>query len=144
MHPIERVLNTMEGKPVDRVPTFCAGMEDRTYNDVLGKPLISTEMRLKIPLMRYVLDKWGPSISKTFFQPEVRETMVKRTRASVELGFDAVWSLLEEGFIVIDSRTMKRFTGGIYNLEPDGYGNMTYMYRGPTFQSREDFESWPY
>jgi hypothetical protein len=144
MHPIERVLNTMEGKPVDRVPTFCAGMEDRTYNEVLGKPFISTEAQLKNPLMRYILDKWGPSISKTFFKPVLRKTMEKRTGASVELGFDAVWSILDETFIVIDAKTMVRFSGSVYNIQPDGYGNMTYMYREPGIKSREDFEAWPY
>jgi hypothetical protein len=51
MHAIERTLNALEGKPTDRVPTFCAGMEDRTYNEVLGKPLISMETRLNNPLV---------------------------------------------------------------------------------------------
>jgi len=34
--PTERIIRTLEGKPVDRVPTFCAGLEDRTFNEVLG------------------------------------------------------------------------------------------------------------
>lgn len=144
MDSIERVLRTLEGKPVDRVPTFCAGMEDRTYNEVLGKPLISTEAIMKNPLAKFALDKWGPVISNSFFRPVVRDTMEKRTKASVELGFDAVWSILDETFIVLDHKTMARFNGSIYNLQPDGFGNMTYMYRSPAFKKPEDFDAWPY
>jgi uroporphyrinogen decarboxylase len=144
MHPIERVLNTMEGKPVDRVPTFCAMVEDRTFNEVLGKPLIPQEKLMRNPLARFILDRWGPKLPKRVFQAEVNRALEKRIRAQVELDFDSVWAILEESFIVIDSKTMVRFTGSIFNLQPDGYGNMTYMYRGPAFKSREDFESWPY
>ncbi|MCX5850452.1 MAG: hypothetical protein NT072_00105 [Deltaproteobacteria bacterium] len=144
MNPIERVLKTMEGKPVDRVPTFCAMVEDRTFNEVLGKPLISQEKLMRNPLARFILDRWGRKLPKLVFQGEVNRALEKRIRAQVELGFDSVWAILEGSFIVIDSKTMVRFTGSIFNLQPDGYGNMTYMYRGPAFKSRDDFESWPY
>ena len=144
MHAIERILNTLEGKPVDRVPTFCAMVEDRTFNEVLGKPLISQETLLKNPLSRFFLDRWGTRLTKLVFQPEVNRALEKRIKAQVELGFDAVWAFLDETFVVLDSKTMARFTGSIFNLQPDGFGNMTYMYRGPGIKSREDFESWPY
>ena len=41
MNPTERVMHTFEGKPVDRVPTFCAMLEDRTFNEVLGSRGVS-------------------------------------------------------------------------------------------------------
>ena len=69
MHAIERVLNTLDGKPVDRVPTFCAMVEDRTFNEVLGKPIISQELLLSNPVSRFVLDKWGPQIQTHFSPP---------------------------------------------------------------------------
>ncbi len=144
MHPIERVLNTMEGKPVDRVPTFCAMVEDRTFNEVLGKPLIPQEKLMRNPLARFILDRWGPKLPKRVFQAEVNRALEKRIRAQVELDFDSVWAILEGTFIVIDSKTMVRFSGSVYNIQPDGYGNMTYMYREPGIKSREDFEAWPY
>jgi uroporphyrinogen decarboxylase len=70
--------------------------------------------------------------------------MEKRIRAQVELGFDSVWAILEGTFTVLDHATMVRFSGSVFNIQPDGYGNMTYMYRGPGFRSREDFEGWPH
>ncbi|HDP23957.1 MAG TPA: hypothetical protein ENN34_00790 [Deltaproteobacteria bacterium] len=144
MHPIERIMNTFEGKPVDRVPAFCAMVEDRTFNEVLGSPLISQETLMNNPVSRFFLDRWGQTLSRTVFQPEVARTMEKRIKAQVELGFDGVWAILDETFTVVDSKTMARFTGSIFNLQPDGFGNMTYMYRTAGIKSREDFERWPY
>ncbi|MCU0577032.1 MAG: hypothetical protein MUD15_09445 [Desulfobacterota bacterium] len=144
MHPIDRALNALDGKPTDRVPTFCAMVEDRTFNEILGKPPISQEWLMTNPAARFVLDRWGPKLTRPLFQPEVTRAMEKRIRAQVELGFDSVWAILDETFTVLDHATMVRFTGSVFNIQPDGYGNMTYMYRGPGFRSREDFESWPY
>lgn len=144
MHPIERVLNTLQGKPTDRVPTFCAMVEDRTFNEVLGKPLVSQEWLMTNPVARFVFDRWGPVLSRTAFKSELKRALEKRIRAQVELGFDSVWAILDETFTVTDHSTMVRFSGSIFNLQPDGYGNMTYMYRGPGIRTREDFEAWPY
>lgn len=144
MNSIERVLRTMEGKPVDRVPTFCAMVEDRTFNEVLGKPLISQEWLMTNAAARFVLDTWGSKLPKFVFQGELNRALEKRIRAQAELGFDSIWAILEETFTVIDSSTMVRYSGSIFNIQPDGYGNMTYMYRGPGIKSREDFEEWPY
>lgn len=144
MHSIERVINTFEGKSVDRVPTFCAMVEDRTFNEILGKPIISQEWLMTNPLARFVLDQWGPQLTRHVFQVELNRALEKRIRAQVELGFDSVWAIQDATFTVLDSKTMARFSGSIFNIQPDGYGNMTYMYRGPGIKSREDFESWPY
>ncbi len=57
MNPTERIIRTLEGKPVDRVPTFCAMVEDRTSNEVLGHPLISQEKMLTNPLVQFTLDR---------------------------------------------------------------------------------------
>jgi hypothetical protein len=144
MHSIERVINTFEGKPLDRVPTFCAMVEDRTFNEILGKPPISQEWLMTNPLARRVLDRWGPQLTRHVFQAELNRALEKRIRAQVELGFDSVWAIQDATFTVLDSKTMARFSGSIFNIQPDGYGNMTYMYRGPGITNREDFESWPY
>jgi hypothetical protein len=144
LSPAERIIRTMEGKPVDRVPTFCAMVEDRTFNEVLGKPLIPQELLMTNPVARFVLDRWGPLITRPLFQSELNRALMKRIRAQVELGFDSVWAILDETFTVLDHRTMVRFNGSVFNIQPDGYGNMTYMYRGPGIRSREDFEAWPH
>ena len=144
MHPKERVLRTFEGKPVDRVPTFCAMVEDSTFNEVLGKPLISQEKQLNNPFTRFILDRWGPKLTRPIVQPEINRAMEKRIKAACELGFDSTWAILDETFTILNHNTMARCTGSIFNLQPDGLGNMTYMYRCPGIKSREDFESWPY
>jgi hypothetical protein len=144
MHSIERTLNALDGKPTDRVPTFCAMVEDRTFNEVLGKPLISQELLMTNPVARFVLDRWGPLLTKPVFQTELNRALMKRIRAQVELGFDSVWAILDETFTVLNHTTMVRFNGSVFNIQPDGYGNMTYMYRGPGIKNREDFEAWPY
>lgn len=144
MHAIDRVLNALDGKPTDRVPTFCAMVEDRTFNEVLGKPLISQELLMVNPVTRFVLDRWGALVTKPIFQTELNRALMKRIKAQVELGFDSVWAILDETFTVLDHQTMVRFNGSIFNIQPDGFGNMTYMYRGPGIKSRKDFETWSY
>jgi hypothetical protein len=144
MNPTERIIRTFEGKSVDKVPTFCAGIEDRTFNEVLGKPPISNQMLMVNPVAEFIFDRWGPQLNRYIFQPNITITMDKRIKAAYELGFDSTWGIYDETFTVTDSKTMARFSGSIFNLEPDGYGNMTYMYRCPGITSREEFENWPY
>ncbi len=143
MNANERVLRTLEGKSVDRVPTFCAGVEDSTFNEVLGKPSVSPKKQFGYPLTRSIPDRRGPEVTKDV-QPKINSVFEKRIKAACELGFDSTWALLDETFTMLDHNTMARSTGSIFNLQPDGFGNMTYMYRGPGIKNREDFESWPY
>lgn len=144
MNSIERIMCTFEGKPVDRVPTFCAGMEDRTYNDILGKPLISQQFFFRNPFIAFLLDKWAPRLTRPLLQPLIDAALGKRIKASVKLGFDSTWALYDESFIFLDSKTMVRFSGGKFNLVDDGFGNVAYQYNGPGITSREEFEAWPY
>lgn len=144
MDALERSLNTLAGKKTDRIPVFCPSLEDRTFNEVLGKPPVSQELILSNPIAEYLLDNFGKQLTKPLFQPVLNRAMEKRISGAVQLGFDAAWALYEETFIVKDSRTMIRTTGSLYDLQKDGYGNMTYMYRGPAISSRADFEAWPH
>lgn len=144
MDPTERIIRTLEGKPVDHVPVFCALMEDRAFNEVLGKPLIPPILFIRNPVSRFVMDHWGPQITKPLVQPMITWSLEKRIKASVVLDFDATWAILDETFIILDSRTMARFSGSIYDIQDDGYGNAIYMYRGPGITSRQAFEAWPY
>lgn len=144
MDNTQRIIRTLEGKPVDRVPTFCASLEERTVNEVLGQPLIQTKHILGNPVTRALLNKWGPRLTRPFIQPQITAGMEKRIKAAARLGFDAVWALQDETFIVLDAKNMARSTGSLYILQDDGYGNMTYLYKGPGITSREGFEAWPY
>jgi uroporphyrinogen decarboxylase len=119
-------------------------LEDRTFNEVLGKPLISSQAAFENPVVKFIFDKWGTKITKPIFQPILTSTMEQRIKAGTLLGFDSVWAIYEETFIILDSHTMARDTGSIFNLQPDGHGNMTYMYKCPGITSREDFEAWPH
>jgi uroporphyrinogen-III decarboxylase len=144
MNAIERIRRTFEGKTVDRVPTFSAGMEDRTYNDVLGQSLITQKMMIRNPVTQFTMNKWGPPLTKPVFQRFINQGLVKRIKAAAKLGFDATWGTYDESFVFKDGKTMVRFTGAIFNIYDDGHGNTSYQYRGPGITSRQEFEEWPY
>lgn len=144
MHPQERILRTLEGKSVDRVPNFCAMMEDRTFNEILGKPLIPQQFVFQNPITRGIMNKWGPQITQPIFQPVLNAALEKRIKGAARMGFDSTWAIYEESFVLKDANTMVRVTGSIFDILEDGYGNMTYMYREPGITSREEFEAWPH
>lgn len=144
MNPTERVIRTMEGKTVDRVPTFCAGLEDRTFNEVLGQPLLKSSKLFLNPVAGMICNKWGPKITKPLVQPQISAGMEKRIKAAAELGFDATWALYDETFVILNSKKMARYYGSIFDAIDDGFGNITYMYSGPGITSRDEFEAWPY
>ena len=66
------------------MPTFCAMVEDRTFNEVLGHPFISQEKMLTHPLVQFALDHWGKALSKNLFQAELNRAFEKRIKAQVD------------------------------------------------------------
>lgn len=144
MDPTKRIIDVLDGKEVDRVPVFCALMEDRGFNEVLGQPLIKPIKLLWNPVSSFFLDKMGPMLTKPVIQPFIDSTLDKRIKAALKLGFDSTWAIHDETFIVLDSKTMVRFSGSIFDIMEDGYGNAIYMYRGPGIKSPKNFEEWPY
>ncbi|MFZ5571483.1 MAG: hypothetical protein ACOZF0_13865 [Thermodesulfobacteriota bacterium] len=98
---------------MDRVPSFCAMVEDRIFNEVLGHPLISQEKMMTHPLARFFLSRWGTKLSKNLFQAELNRTFEKRIKAQVELGFDSLWAILDETVTVIDHKTIKEVVDSI-------------------------------
>lgn len=144
MGPVERVLRTFEGKPVDRVPVFCAMMESRTANEVLGKPLISSAASIKFPVTRYLLDGLGPRVTSFFTRPILANVLHRRNLAQIGMGFDAVWAYYDDTWFFLDAKTIALTTGSLFNVIADGFGNMTYMYRGPGITTPGEFDAWPY
>jgi uroporphyrinogen decarboxylase len=144
MSPVERSLNAFDGKPVDRVPCFCAGMESRTANEILGKPLIPSEKLMNLPAFRFLLDRWGKQLTKYLATPTLAKTYEKRNVGQVAMGFDAIWAFYDDTWIITDSKTITLTTGPLFNIISDGYGNVAYMYRGPGIKSPEEYESWPF
>jgi len=144
----ERVVRTLEGKPVDRVPCMCMMMEVKTVNEFMGKPfmsrILSDETMLNIPGAKFILDKWGVSLSKYLFRPNLIKTLHRRNVGQAEMGFDAIWAHYDDQLIMLDSKTMASSTGAIFDIIPDGAGNMTYMFKCPGFQTPADYDAWPY
>ncbi len=144
MSPVERVIRTMEGKPVDRVPVFCAMMESSTAGEIIGKPLLSNEAVMNMPVSRFILDRWGPMVTPVLFRPNLSRTMHRRNRGQVAMGFDAIWMHYDDTWVVLDHETVAFPTGSIYKLVPDGFGDLTYMYKKPGITSPEEFDAWPF
>ncbi len=144
MDPTERVVRTLEGKSVDRIPFMSAGFETKTANDVLGKPLLSQETMMHFPLNKYLMDKFGPMLTRPFVQPFAKIDMERRVKAQAEFGFDAAWMLYEDTFILERHNRMIFRIGAIFDFLPDGFGNLIHMYREPAFKTPEEFDAWPY
>jgi uroporphyrinogen-III decarboxylase len=144
MSPVERVLRTFEGKPVDRVPSFCAMMEGRTVGEILGKPLVSKEKIMNLPVTRFLFDRWGSKLTKLLARPNLVNIIDRRIMGQIEMGFDAIWAYYDDTWIFYDSKTIALTTGSFYDIIPDGYGNITYMYRSPGIKTPEEFDAWPF
>ena len=144
MSPRERVIRTLEGKTLDRVPCFCAMIESRTADEILGKPLISTEFITTNPVSRFCLNTFPEALTKPTARMNLVKTMHKRNVAQAKMGFDAIWALYDDSWHFTDAKTITLTSGSIFNLIPDGFGDMTYMYRAPGIKTPEDFEAWSY
>ena len=143
MTPSERIVRTLEGKSVDRVPVMCAGMEDRTSQEVLGRPLIPPSFFIKNSVMNWFMDR-GWKANNLLLRKVVQDTYLSHIKAAVKLGFDATWVLSGCETFLIDSRTIGSINGMIYTLTEDAHGNADYMYKGPALTSRKAFEEWPH
>jgi hypothetical protein len=144
MSSVERVIRTMEGKPVDRVPVFCPMMDTRTAYEVLGKPLFSGKAMMNWRITRFLFDNWGTALTDLLFMPNLIKTVDKRNRAGVEMGFDATWVWYPSAWKVLDHERLAFGTGSIYRAMDDGYGEITYVYDKPGFVTPADFDAWPY
>ncbi len=142
-NPVDRVIATLSGTIPDRVPTFCAGIEDRTFYEVLGQPKIHNSRLLRNPLVQWLLNRLGPRATG-LLQRTITKGMRQRIQAQVELGFDCIWALYDRTFIGRDAKTMIKYSGSLFDLIDDGYGNMSYFYREPCIHSRVEYEQWPY
>ena len=144
----ERVIRTLEGKPVDRIPTMAFGIEQKTLYEIKKKPLISRlitdEMLLNLPGTKYVLDHWAPQLTKLLFRPGLMKAFHARHIAQMEMGFDAIWGYYDDSWIMLDSNSYAQPSGSIYNLVADGTGNVNYMYSKPGITTPEEFDAWPY
>ncbi len=143
MNKTELIIRTLEGEKTDRVPVMCVGMEDRTSQEVLGKPLIPPSFFAKNPIMNWLMDR-GWKINNRLLRQVIWDSYLSHIRAAVKLGFDAIWLLSGCETLLVDSKTIATINGMIYTLIEDAYGNADYMYKGPALTSRQAFEEWPH
>jgi hypothetical protein len=143
MTPTEHIIRTLEGKPVDRVPVLCVGMEDRTSQEVLGKPLIPASFFANNPVINWLMDR-GWRVNDRLLRRVLGDVFLSRIGAGIKLGFDAIWVISGSENVVIDSKTIASMNGMIHTLIEDGFGNADYVYKGPALTSRQAFEEWPH
>jgi hypothetical protein len=144
MDPTERIIRQIEGRPVDRIPTFSASLDDWPVQQVLGRPLVLAKTIFMNPVSRFITDHWGRHLKKVLADPFIAGGFRKRIEAAVELGFDADWVTYEATIMVWDSKTLAKTVGCFMDWIDDGYGNMYFMYRGPAIPTPEAYEAWPY
>ncbi len=144
MSPVERVLRTMEGKPVDRVPCFGAQLEIRQAIEVLGKPPSAETGEFYAPWINSEVREGHPSVEPDPLRLSLAETLNHRNQAQVELGFDGMWVYYDDSWKAPTPGTLALTSGAICSVIPDGHGNLTYMYREAGIKTPEDFEAWPY
>jgi uroporphyrinogen-III decarboxylase len=118
-------------------------MEDRTSQDVLGKPLIPPSFFAKNPVMNWIMDR-GWWFGTGVLRRVIWDSYLSHLKAAVKLGFDAMWLLSGCETLLVDSRTIATINGMTYALIEDEYGNADYMYKGPAFTSRQAYEEWPH
>jgi hypothetical protein len=144
MDPTERIIAAIDGKEVDRVPTFSYYLDYGPVQQVIGKSVIGRSFLMMNPVTGFVLDLWGRRLSHVMLYPLLDVMMAQSVKAAVTLGFDSVVGLFERMLMLWDAKTMARVTGSFYDIVDDGHGNSWYMYRGPALTSKKDYEAWPY
>ncbi len=144
MDPTQRVISAIDGKEIDRVPTFSYYLDYWPVQQVLGKEKFGSAALMMNPVTRFVMDRWGKRMSGLLLYPIMDVMMEKSVRAAVTLGFDSVVGLFERMLMLWDGTKMARVTGSFYDIVNDGHGNAWYMYRGPGFRSPKDYYDWPH
>lgn len=144
MDPTERVIAAIDGKETDRVATFSYYLDYGPVQQVIGKSLIGKSFLMMNPVTGFALDRWGKRLSGVMLYPLLDVMMGQNVQAAVTLGFDSVVGLFERMLMLWDGKTMARVTGSFYDIVDDGHGNSWYMYRGPAFKTRQDYEAWPH
>jgi uroporphyrinogen-III decarboxylase len=167
MNPTERIVAVIDGNELDRVQTYCEGLDDWPVQQVLGKPIIPPKILFKNPLSQYIT-KWLGNHSarsirydidetdrakavkkvkkfkKMLVDPFVTDNLTKRIETAVSLGFDSVHAGFDGRWMIWDENTLAVDTGSFYDWVDDGHGNMYYKYRGPAIPTSKAFDEWPY
>jgi uroporphyrinogen decarboxylase len=167
MNPTERIIAVIDGNELDRVQTYCEGLDDWPVQQVLGKPIIPPRVLFRNPLFLYIIKWLGKhsersirsdldeetrarsarkvkKFKKILVDPSVTSNLMKRIEAAVALGFDSVHAGFDGRWMIWDEKTLAINTGSFYDWIDDGHGNIYYMYRGPAIPTSKSFDEWPY
>jgi uroporphyrinogen-III decarboxylase len=142
MNPTERVISAIDGREPDRLPTFSYYLDYGPVQQVIGKKLIGKSFFMLNPVTGFIMNRWGKHLSGVMLYPLLDIMMTQNVKAAAMLGFDSVVGLFERMFMLWDGTTMARVTGSFYDIVDDGHGNTWYMYRGPAFKTKQDYEAW--
>ena len=100
------IIDVTEGRIPERVPTFCADLDEWPVQQVLGKPLVPPKAIFLNPLSRFILDRWGKKLKKVVVDPFVCSGMMNHVKAALKLGFDSTWVSFEWRIMMWDSKLL--------------------------------------
>ncbi len=140
----ERVIEALEGREPDRVPTMDLLSEYSTVYKILGKRPIPLGILLTNPYAAKLIDHSYPLLNRMrAMENEVERFTYIRTEASVQLGTDAAWVIYAPMWRFRGSRKADDYYGRLWDLEPDSEGNMgTPIYSGGLITSPDDWRAW--
>ncbi|MCP4762764.1 MAG: hypothetical protein GY870_13375 [archaeon] len=141
MNPTELIISVMDGEIPKRVPTFAVTIENRVIFEIMKRPRIHNGIILNNSFMKWLLDNFGTQLNGIFLN-QISKGLERRVKAGVILGFDATWAIHEITWKIIDSSHLYKYSGSLFKIVEDGYGNYTYYYLEPAIHSRKEYEEW--
>ena len=139
-----RVIEALEHREPDRVPTMDVMEEYSNIYDVLGKKPVPLGFLFANRYTAKLMDRLAPYINRShLFDSEMDRFSYDRTAAAVKMGYDSAWVMHVPIWRFRDSKTATDIYGRYYDVVLDGRGNLgTPMYKGGLISSRADWDSW--
>ncbi|TFG18691.1 MAG: hypothetical protein EU533_07475 [Promethearchaeota archaeon] len=146
MNPTDRIIAVTEGRELDRVQTMSILTDLHPAHQVLGFPKTTDHDLFNNRFVKPLLNKWVQGwLGKLILKQDVKKAVILPLEASIELGFDAAWTVYAPSFSRFhDLHTIQDDWGHYNELIFDEWGNGSYMYREPAIHSPEEYDAWPY
>ena len=140
----QRVLDTLELREPDRVPTMDVMEEYSNIYEILGKKPLPFGFLFTNRHTGRVLDRLAPYVNKAqLFDREMDHFSYDRTQASVKMNYDATWVMHVPIFRLCDTKNFVDIYGRRYDTVIDEKGNLaTPMYREGLITSPQDWKDW--
>ena len=146
MNSIERVIATLNGEEVDRVPTFSILYDQNPAYQVLGYPKKYDADLFNSWYGKIALKRWGDKrIGRYVVKTDVKKGAYLGVEAAVKLGFDSAWAPWAPNLSCFPNPDTIQDDWGNYNdISFDDHGNATYYYREPKITSPQAYDEWPF